>query len=73
MPELRQEDDFSHYFNATQRLSERVRVLEEALRDEANQLEKWAHESRSGGWSTHQVDPMNKRAVALRAIADARA
>lgn len=64
-------DDFSHYFNAAQKLTERVRVLTQALRDEANQLERWATESRAGGWSTHQVDPMNARAAELRKIADA--
>jgi hypothetical protein len=32
------------------------------LRDEASLLRAWARESRDGGWSTHQVDPMNRRA-----------
>lgn len=27
----------------------------------AAQLEKWATESREGGWSTHQVDPMRRK------------
>ncbi len=29
----------------------------EFLREIAEQLEKWAGESESGGWSTHQVTP----------------
>lgn len=28
----------------------------------AEQLERWAKESRSGGWSTHQIEPMNNKA-----------
>lgn len=43
--------------------------LREALRQEADQLESWAHESRAGGWSTHQVKPMLERAKRLREIA----
>ena len=30
---------------------------QEFLREIAEQLEKWAGESKSGGWSTHQVAP----------------
>lgn len=30
------------------------------LRKIANQLHQWAIESKNGGWSTHQVDPMMK-------------
>lgn len=33
-----------------------------ALRQEVIQLRQWAVESRSGGWSTHQVAPMRRRA-----------
>lgn len=36
--------------------------LIEFLRQEAIQLRLWAVQSRQGGWSTHQVDPMRKRA-----------
>lgn len=43
--------------------------LEATLIEEASQLEKWGNESREGGWSTHQVDPMRKRADVLRRIA----
>lgn len=32
----------------------------------ADQLDEWARESRSGGWSTHQVDPMIRKADDLR-------
>lgn len=28
----------------------------------ALQLRTWANESRNGGWSTHQVDPMRRKA-----------
>ncbi len=34
----------------------------EFLRPTAIQLERWAKESLSGGWSTHQVKPMQKKA-----------
>ena len=36
------------------------------LRLIADQLDAWAAESRAGGWSTHQVDPMRKLADSLR-------
>ena len=32
------------------------------LKNIAKQLETWANESRVGGWSTHQVEPMQKLA-----------
>lgn len=32
------------------------------LRELAWQLERWAEESRRGGWSTHQVEPMKQKA-----------
>jgi hypothetical protein len=32
----------------------------------ADQLDRWAEQSVSGGWSTHQVDPMRARANWLR-------
>ena len=44
---------------------ELIAVIEE----EANQLDAWAEQSRRGGWSTHQVDPMRKRADELRRFA----
>jgi len=34
----------------------------EFLREIGIQLEKWANESRSGGWSIHQVTPMRELA-----------
>lgn len=43
-------------------------ILKFHLRDMAEQLEKWASESLRGGWSTHQVEPMRKKAVELYAI-----
>lgn len=50
----------------------RIKELETALIEQANQLDKWATESREGGWSTHQVDPMKKKADELRRIATKR-
>jgi hypothetical protein len=40
----------------------RLEVYSKALAEMANQLEEWAYASRRGGWSTHQVDPMLKKA-----------
>jgi hypothetical protein len=42
----------------------------EALSAMAWQLDEWAKQSREGGWSTHQVDPMLKTADSLRRKAD---
>ena len=39
--------------------------LVKALRKEAALLRHWAVQSRSGGWSTHQVEPMRQRANEL--------
>ena len=50
----------------------RVGLLEKVLIEEANQLDAWADESRTGGWSTHQVEPMRKRADTLRRFATRR-
>lgn len=44
---------------------ELIRVIEQ----EADQLDRWANESSTGGWSTHQVNPMRERANELRRIA----
>jgi len=33
---------------------------------DANQLDDWTKESQRGGWSTHQVEPMRKKADQLR-------
>lgn len=33
-----------------------------ALRKDAALLRHWAVQSRTGGWSTHQVEPMRRRA-----------
>ena len=32
------------------------------LREVGTQLEKWADEAKTGGWSTHQVKPMKRLA-----------
>jgi hypothetical protein len=47
-------------------IGEVVSGLVQALRDEADLLDRWARESREGGWSTHQVDPMRRRAAEIR-------
>lgn len=39
---------------------------QELLLKIAAQLEAWANESKVGGWSTHQVDPMRKLADEIR-------
>jgi hypothetical protein len=44
-----------------------VTELVKTLQDEAALLERWAAESRNGGWSTHQVDAQLRRAADLRA------
>ena len=33
----------------------------------AEQLDRWAAESKSGGWSTHQVKPMEAKASEIYA------
>jgi hypothetical protein len=33
---------------------------------DANQLDDWARDSKTGGWSTHQVEPMRAKADQLR-------
>jgi len=40
--------------------------MAEMLVSEADQLERWIVESQTGGWSTHQVDAMRKRAAYIR-------
>lgn len=37
----------------------------EFLEQIAYQLERWADESRKGGWSTHQVEPMKNKATEI--------
>lgn len=38
----------------------------EFLMDLADRLDKWAEESRTGGWSTHQVDRNREEANSCR-------
>lgn len=45
--------------------SEREKHLENVIREIANQLLVWARESKDGGWSTHQVGPMERKALDL--------
>lgn len=46
--------------------------MRDALLGIARQLDEWAKESWGGGWSTHQVKPMRRKADELRRIATAR-
>ena len=49
-----------------ERLRNMVRTSIGTLSAMADQLDEWARESRTGGWSTHQVDPMTRKADELR-------
>ena len=43
-----------------------LREAVDLLKEEAVQLDRWADESISRGWSTHQVELMRNRAAYLR-------
>lgn len=45
-----------------------LQALVTALREEADQLDQWAAEAQTGGWSTQHVRPMQDRAMRLRAL-----
>ena len=47
-------------------MSKELREAIALLEEEAVQLDRWADDSLSGGWSTHQVQPMRNRATHLR-------
>ena len=47
-------------------VNNRVIACEEMLRSIRRQLNQWADESRSGGWSTHQVDPQRELAAKIQ-------
>ena len=49
-------------------MAQDVNRLRELIQCEAILLDAWARESREGGWSTHQVDPMRNRADELRRL-----
>lgn len=42
--------------------------LIQEIRKEIELLERWANESKNGGWSTHQVDAQLKRAQELKSL-----
>lgn len=42
------------------------------LRSLAKQLNQWAEQSRNGGWSTHQVEPMRNKAAEIHRFLDKR-
>jgi len=50
------------------RLNEEVERLRLALTEMIGQLDRWAAASVTGGWSTHQVDPMRREADRLRKV-----
>lgn len=43
-------------------LHRRIAQLEKQLETTSNQLRRWTNESRCGGWSTHQCEPMRRHA-----------
>jgi hypothetical protein len=45
-------------------------LFERALAAEVKQLREWALESRRGGWSTHQVEAMRRRADELEELVE---
>lgn len=47
-------------------LRETAKNAMQTISDIADQLDAWAQQSREGGWSTHQVQPMREKADALR-------
>ena len=57
------------YLQSRQTAPDRLRFALTLLNETAEQLERWADESVRGGWSTHQVDPMRKKSIALRSEA----
>jgi hypothetical protein len=47
---------------------DRIKSLEDCLAAEARQLDAWAAENVTGRWSTHQVEPMRRRADEIRRV-----
>jgi len=52
---------------ATREVSQEFKDAIAMLEEEATLLEGWVRETRGGGWSTHQVGPMQERILAIRA------
>lgn len=46
----------------------RNKILESQIKGVIEQLDKWQKESLTGGWSTHQVLPMQRLANRLRMV-----
>lgn len=46
----------------------KILMLREELRRISNQLTQWAAQSSVGGWSTHQVDPMLRKANEINVV-----
>lgn len=51
-------------------LKARVMSCEAMLADIRQQLNRWADESQSGGWSTHQVKPQQQLAAEIQQFLD---
>ena len=51
-------------------MTEELREALGLLDDEQKKLDRWADESLAGGWSTHQVEPMRRRAAFIRERGD---
>lgn len=51
-------------------LNARVMSCEQMLADIRQQLNRWAEESQSHGWSTHQVNPQRKLAAQIQQFLD---
>lgn len=56
----------SRWAEEYERLRNVVRSSVGTISAMADQLDEWAQQSRTGGWSTHQVDPMIRKANELR-------
>jgi hypothetical protein len=55
-----------HDHAVVSRLVKVLRAVADEKDRDASQLDAWATQSREGGWSTHQVDPMQGNADKLR-------
>lgn len=65
-PSVADMEGVARRYNELAALREAARHALNTIALEAEQLDTWAQQSRDGGWSTHQVDPMRKKADTLR-------
>lgn len=54
------------WMQTCERLRSAIQTAMESHLAMADQLDIWARQSKEGGWSTHQVDPMRAKADDLR-------